>query len=302
MNRKIIPVLVMIVLVALSCGCIRQDETPTEAGSLTTINIKDKPTEDFKYLNVTFSGLKLYDGDNEEWEEINLETTTMDLIQLHMENLSETLGLEEIETGNYSKLWIMVDNATGVLNETGETVYIKVPSETLKIQHLFDLREGNNTLTVEIDLDKSVHSVGQGKKYILVPVIGALRVEHANGTTARIRDQEKLKNMTGNRPPSIDLVANGTRGKPVMTTVNETITFNASETFDVEGDDITFTWDFGDNTSATTGEVVSHAYNETGSYTVTLTASDGDTSSTDTVKVVVKGGPGNKGNGGNGNP
>jgi len=50
--------------------------------------------------------------------------------------------------------------------------------------------------------------------------------------------------------------------------------FDASGTFDVEGDDLSFGWDFGDS-AAGSGPVTNHTYGEAGAYTVILTVTDG---------------------------
>jgi len=303
MKWKIFLVCAISSMLLLVSGCVEQEDE--DEGGETEANlasmefyISDAPADDFKSINVTFSEIRLHSNET-GWVNLTLETTVVDLIELHMNNLEEKLGSAEIETGNYSKLWIVVDNATGVLNDTGETVYLKVPSDTLKIQHLFDIRQGNNTnmITVEIDLNNSIVNPGHSDKYILLPVISALRVKHANGTTAQIRDKNKLNDKTENRAPAVDVVANGTRGKPIMVSVNETITFNASETYDTENDEINYTWDFDDENIAY-GEVVSHSYNETGNYTVTLIVSDGELESTEEIHVIVKKGNNGQGNGG----
>jgi len=283
MKTEIVLVCAAVALIVLASGCVEQ--VAVVKTSLTEIRVGDMPTEDFSHINVTFSEVKLHKSGNDSgWVTITMNQTTVDLISLHINNLTEQLGIAEIEVGNYTKLWIVVDNATGVLNATNETVYFDVPSDTLKIQHLFDVREGNNTITVDIDLDNSV--LVRGDKYKLLPVIGALRVQHANGTLSHVRDRDKLKNKTENRAPAIDVVANGTRGKPVKVSVGENITFNATGTYDVEGDNITYSWDFDDGTNAT-GAVVTHSYAETGSYWVILVVSDGVLEATQQIHVTV---------------
>jgi PKD repeat protein len=77
--------------------------------------------------------------------------------------------------------------------------------------------------------------------------------------------------------------------------VDQNITFNATETFDAEGDNLTYYWEFGDDTNDT-GMVVVHSYSSPGSYWVTLTVSDGELNTMEQIEihVVVKhsGGPG----------
>lgn len=62
------------------------------------------------------------------------------------------------------------------------------------------------------------------------------------------------------------------------------ITFDGSQSVDVNGDELTYTWDFGDGTTGT-GSITNHTYTREGSYHVTLTVSDGELSST--AKTVI---------------
>jgi PKD repeat protein len=65
-----------------------------------------------------------------------------------------------------------------------------------------------------------------------------------------------------------------------------TATFGAQGSLDVDGDNLTYWWDFGDGQTAS-GFGVQHAYADEGTYTVTLTVSDGFTSATDTMLMTV---------------
>ncbi len=65
------------------------------------------------------------------------------------------------------------------------------------------------------------------------------------------------------------------------------LTFSASAT-DADGDHLDYVWDFGDGTSAT-GALVEHAYARGGTYTATVTVTDGVDSVVDSVTVTVKG-------------
>jgi PKD repeat protein len=71
--------------------------------------------------------------------------------------------------------------------------------------------------------------------------------------------------------------------KKVLT--NEIVYFNASDSYDPDGNIIDYFWDFGDGTNAT-GQVVTHAYNAEGNFTITLTIIDDDGSSSNSTTVV----------------
>jgi len=66
------------------------------------------------------------------------------------------------------------------------------------------------------------------------------------------------------------------------------IYFNASESFDPDGDIVSYVWDLGDGTIGVTGVTVEHSYAGRGTYTVTLTVTDDDgaTASTNATKIV----------------
>lgn len=69
----------------------------------------------------------------------------------------------------------------------------------------------------------------------------------------------------------------------------ETVTFNASTSYDPNGHIIEYTWNFGDeNTTTTTNPITTHVYTDPGNFTTTLTVTDNDgftDSTTATVTV-----------------
>ena len=206
---------------------------------------------------------------------------------LNLNSLNETLGVAEIPVGNYSKLWINVTKAVGVLNSTGETVNITVPSGWLKIQqlHLFNITKGNHTITIDIDLESSIHTFHGGQEYKFIPVISKM-VHHKNQVKSQEHSKSQIKNMVGNRAPAIDITIDADVVKNNYNADADTnYTFNASGTLDLDGDNLTYDWDFGDGTTSNLSTVVHQFADQQPPYTVTLTVSDGTYEVTETIKV-----------------
>ena len=291
MKFKVLIFGLMLLSVILLSGCV-EEEVGVKT-TLTEIKVGDMPTDDFDNIWINFSEIRLHSNES-GWETIpaNESVLPIDLLDLHVKGINVTLGIANISIGNYTKLWLNITNATGKLSLTGEIINFTIPSGILKIQQLFKLGEGENTITIDIDLNNSILKYGDGEHFKLLPVISRLTHKHNNELKFQEKDKEKLRHMVENRPPVVDVVANGSRGKPITSIVDEEITFNASETFDIDGDDITYDWDFGDGSSGT-GEVVNHSYDAQGSYWTILTASDGELNAIETIQIhitVKKGG------------
>ena len=296
MKLKIFISCIIVGLLVLACGCTEKDDdgngvvTPPVETALVSIQVTDKVTDTFDHVNITFTEIKIHkqmEDDNKSWITITSDPTTVDLIALNLSDINETLGVAEIEAGNYSKLWINVTKAVGVLNSTGEEVNITVPSGWLKIQqlHLFNLSRGNHTITIDIDLESSIHTFHGGEEYKFIPVISVMEHHHEKKLKFRENEKSKIKNWVGNRAPAIDILVNDSLVKKnAWVNADEEIEFNASGTLDVDGDDLNFTWDFGDGVTSYEA-IVYHTFSDDKNvYKVTLTVKDG---TDETIAIII---------------
>jgi len=108
------------------------------------------------------------------------------------------------------------------------------------------------------------------------------------GITLTVWDDDGESNTTSiyitalNQAPKVNLAANRT-----LVAAGESIRFNATSSYDVDGVITSFTWIFGDTTTGN-GRIVDHSYSQNGSYNVTVVAVDDDGALTHKmVKVIV---------------
>lgn len=285
MKLKIVIATILLIGSILLSGCVEQQSTGDEY-AVTDIRIGDAPTDEFSHINITFSEVRLHSNET-GWinETIDAEDGTLDLIDLHLNDITDSLTILDLPIANYTKLWIVIDSANGTLKEDSTVVNLTVPSGILKIQQLFKLGGGDNTITLDIDLNASILKYKGGEEYKLLPVIAGLSHQYKNEMKFKIQDKTKLKSMVENTKPVISILVNGNLTKHLNVNVGENITFNASGTIDIDGDDLTYEWDFGDEN--TSNEItVTQNYTAKGTYQVTLTVTD-DKGNSDTEKITI---------------
>jgi PKD repeat protein len=106
--------------------------------------------------------------------------------------------------------------------------------------------------------------------------------------TLPLTDQTKIENVIftyPNQPPVASFIFS-----PSNPTIFETITFDASASYDPDGSIANYTWDFGDgNITTATDPVITHVYTtakSTVNYTVTLTVTDNEGATDSTWQIV----------------
>ena len=187
-------------------GCTTDDEHGEGTGRV-SFAVTDAPTDDYSYVNVTFSRAAIHrsgdgaDSDGNEtadgnettdgnetaddkggsgagWITIVNTTRTVDLLALHRNNTAETLGFADIAAGHYQQIRFYVDSVTAVKKSDGSTVTMTVPSGVIKTSGSFTVKDGGNTtITVDIDLDQSIKCNNQGCRF--TPHIGRVETDES---------------------------------------------------------------------------------------------------------------------------
>lgn len=87
--------------------------------------------------------------------------------------------------------------------------------------------------------------------------------------------------INSNSPPVADA------GEDFSITAGEIAQFDGSESFDPDGDALSFAWDFGDGATGV-GPTPTHVFEQAGDFTTTLTVSDGSLTTVDSIVVTVR--------------
>ncbi len=105
------------------------------------------------------------------------------------------------------------------------------------------------------------------------------------GATSTDTVEIVVTNPAGNRAPSVEIAAAPASGRAPLD-----VLFTAEGT-DPDDDDLTYTWDFDDGSAAGSGASVTHRYTQGGTYTATVTASDGRGGTATAEIAIVVGNP-----------
>ena len=164
-----------------------------------------------------------------------------------------------IQQGNSA---ISIINVTS-LEGFSDTISLSVSSVPSGVTTIFDppqvtpSPDGSNTSTLTIHVDLTAN-----------PGSYVFTITGTNSTLQHSVDV--ILEITMQTPPHASFFYS-----PIEPQVEETVTFNASASFDLDGTIETYAWDFGDGTTDT-AIIVTHIFTTVGSYNVTLTVTDDD--------------------------
>ncbi len=127
---------------------------------------------DFASLDVSITSIGLFqEGESGRWIEHEPDVMQVDLTLLQGDDAQE-IWRGNIPEGRYTKVSIYVTNVSGVLETTGQTVNVKLPSNKLQMFKPFEV-SGDSVVSFVYDLTVVAAGTEQsGIKYILKPQVG----------------------------------------------------------------------------------------------------------------------------------
>lgn len=171
--------------------------------------------------------------------------------------------------------------------ESLEIISISVDPDYDTVEHLRRFREENPGKDLTWTVARDIAGLSQEYDVRAIPTLviidqnGYIRYRHV-GSTQRDTLIEEIEELSAalNKPPKASFTYSPT--SPIQ---GETVTFNASASYDPDGTIVSYEWDFGDSAIGT-GVITTHIYATSNTYTITLTVTDNDNTS-DTVVAEV---------------
>jgi DNA/RNA endonuclease YhcR with UshA esterase domain len=222
---------------------------------------------------------------DQEWVEVfNLSTSTIEINSdwrfndgsNHLLNLYQ--GNNQIATSTF---FIITSDAQVFLNNYqnfNKTIFESVLSLSNSTDTLQLLN--NNQLITEFTYNSELGANGNGK---------TLEKINIHNSENAWQESYIINGTPGNESstPPLNQAPIAIAGENIIANLNEEITFDASNSSDPDDDELNFLWNFAELASSSL-EIATYQFSEIGSYLITLTVSDGQTSSTDSLTVIIE--------------
>jgi hypothetical protein len=178
---------------------------------------------------------------------VRLYTSDNTLINTTSTNSLGLYSFRGVEPGNYSLQFILPSGHKFSPKDAGTDDTIDSDADTTTGKTIpFNITDSNDTITI---WDAGMY------------------IESSGGTVT-----PPVEPSVPNKRPTADATVGE---QPYQGFVNETITFNGSLSYDLDGRIISWHWNFGDGANGT-GEVTTHVYTLPGNYNVSLLVRDDD--------------------------
>jgi hypothetical protein len=127
--------------------------------------ISDEPNDinDFEYLDITISRVRMQTLGSEKWLEFTPDVETVDLTRLQGEQFQE-IWRGHVPAGQYARVRIYVREVKGKLKSTGQTLDLNVPGGTVHMLTPFEVTADMITIYT---FDITVVATGDDGTYIL---------------------------------------------------------------------------------------------------------------------------------------
>lgn len=206
--------LMLLAVVLPSCSGGLASQSQSRATGNLRLMVSDEPNDiaDFSSLSVTVSKIGVLSDGSDNFTEITVNpAVTFDLTKLQGDNATEVWS-GGIASGNYTKVFVYVDNISGVLN--GENVTVKLPGDKLQISKPFTVAADG---TVSFVFDITVIKAGNSGKYILKPQVAASGADQKfnDVTPSSVSNQNGSpnNNQSGNKPDAAGKPTDVPKGK-----------------------------------------------------------------------------------------
>jgi hypothetical protein len=200
--------------------------------------------DDFRHLNVTIEKVGFQrGGESGNWTEYDVDNRTVDLTELKGDNAT-LLKTFDIPAGNYTKVFIHVNDVNGTLTD-GSSTDVKLPSEKIQLNENFEAAPDSE---IDFVYDITVIKRGQSGSYNIKPVasesgtdvpINRVDDDGEEMDDEEMDDEERGQGeMADNETADFDaeFVGNVTAGEnaTVYVSQNGTAVENATVTYDGE--------------------------------------------------------------------
>lgn len=195
MDKKLIGFMALMIFALLLFGCTQTTTNESAEEGRLVIAITDAAAnlESVQKIDVTIESIKVL-SDVNGWVTINMNPTTVDLLDLNASNTTILLADVNVPAGNYSQIELEVSNVTIV--DANGTSTAKVPSNRFKV--ISNTKVDTNTataLTFDVLASESLHVTGNGK-YIFSPVVNLTTTTNAK---LEISANNQIRVTAGNK-------------------------------------------------------------------------------------------------------